>query len=162
MGVHSVIIVSKRSEKLIYSRYFGTKKVENAAAFEGKVAQRTRPYWPKFSHTGKREQKWCTVCLESTVVLSFCMVGELVLYINGTDDFDEATLVEPGNVITDLLLKLLDKKNLSEVKEEDLLDEENKDLYAKFVLGVDEIVGSGIVEDINVNSVLRQIKLKST
>ena len=58
--------------------------------------------------------------------------------------------------------KLLDMKEASQVREKDLLEEENKDIYAKLVLGVDELVGpSGHVEDLDVSYILRKIKLKT-
>ena len=118
MGVHSILIVSNKSMNIVYSRYFGLKSKESSSAFESKMAQHTRPYWPELTQSEKKEMKWCTVCLESSVVLSFCMIGELVLYVNGTEDYDEATLVEPGEVISELLLKLLDKKDLVKLEKQ--------------------------------------------
>ena len=165
MPIHSLLFVSKVSDKLVFSRYFGVEapssKVEKEA-FEAKVAQHTRLYWSELAQAGGNGQKRRTVCLDSSIVLSFCVVGDLVLYVNGTDDFDEATLVEPGETITELLLRLLDMKEASQVREKDLLEEENKDIYAKLVLGVDELVGpSGHVEDLDVPYILRKIKLKT-
>lgn len=168
MPVHSVLIVGRNSNKIIFSRYFERDLlgIPTKEAFEEKLRHHTSWFWAKLENEKNGETRH-TVSLDSSIVLSFCMMGELVVYVNGTDDFDEETLQEPGNVINELIIRLLDLqgganvKSANQCQEKHLLDEVNKDVYAKLALGIDEIIGSGVVENLDVSQVLNLIKLKS-
>lgn len=162
MGIHSVFLVSKSTESLLYARYFDSDELLSCTSkggFEGYLLSHTRRYWPNLEAP---EVDRFSVCLDGTLVVLVLIVGDLMLYVNGTDEMDEASLPEPAEALRDVVIELVGvihgMRDTEKINEGYIV--ENSDLYAKLAMSVDEMFPLGVIEQLEVKTVMRLIKLK--
>ena len=156
MPIHSVFFIGIESRRLLYSRYFDDSQLlscDSRYGFESSVQLHTGQYWPNLDNESGTP---AFLCLDSTIVLSFCVIGKIVLYVNGTEDMDEATLPEALQALRKVVMDLVE---VEKVEEDHLM--ENSVVYAKMAMAVDEMFPMGTVEQLDAGTVLAMIKLKS-
>ncbi len=85
MPLHSIIIINEAGN-LLYSKYFDDVLIsmDEHVAFEQQLFRSTRYYWTKSSGTELR-----SVSIEDTSIV-FKKYGDLVVFANGRDDYDES------------------------------------------------------------------------
>ena len=161
MGVHSVFVVSQISKSLLYSRYFESEELlscVNKHDFEKYLLLHTNRYWVNLD---AGDDRFC-ICLDGTIVVLVLGVGNVLVYVNGTKEMDEATLPEPGEALRDLILELVSQQygiwDIAKINESHLV--ENSDLYTKFAMCVDEMIPFGVVEQLDPKELIRLIKMK--
>ena len=162
MGIHSVFLVSKSTGSLVYSRYFDSEELlscESKESFESNLFLHTRQYWSSLDAPGV--DRFC-ICLDGTLVVLVLIVGDLLIYTNGTNEMDEATLPEPAEALRDVVIELVGvihgMRDMSKINEGHIV--ESNDLYAKLALSVDEMFPLGVIEHLSTKTTLRLIKLK--
>mmetsp|Transcript_8083 Transcript_8083/g.8231 ORF Transcript_8083/g.8231 Transcript_8083/m.8231 type:complete len:152 (+) Transcript_8083:136-591(+) len=148
MPVHSVIITSIDGN-LLFSKYFDRKLLsskEETQKFERMIFIQTEKYWDK--QTGLQ-----CITMMGDIHVIFQMIGELRLFLCGIDDTDELILQE----LLTTVLSLLEEHLENRFTQTSLLVPDN---YGKLCVSLDDMLPDGIVETLDVDTIMKMSKLK--
>ncbi len=161
MPIHSIYVVNPTSLRVLFCKHYSDDVVQNPdqrAIFDSVMWRNVSRYF-KFLAAGHCKTLACPV---GPVRIVLMQVGELVALLNGTTDIDEVALGQALEVIEKLLedscYGTTDGKKSQALIEADLLSSE---AFGKFSVVIDEMLSGGIIESLDVETLLRASKLKN-
>lgn len=168
MPLSFVLILSRLSADnytLMFSRYYeaGLRcNIKRQSAFEAEIAASAEGYLSR-----NLDGLHCMTAGKNDIRVTFQRLGQLVVFVGGTDEMDEIALADVVACVRGLILALVglrggegdsDKDQKSGLGESDLL---NPSVYGNFSLAVDELVaGDGHLDSTDIESLLLRSKLK--
>mmetsp|Transcript_3331 Transcript_3331/g.4679 ORF Transcript_3331/g.4679 Transcript_3331/m.4679 type:complete len:156 (-) Transcript_3331:347-814(-) len=151
MPIHGVVITNQNGV-LLLSKYFETdlESWEQKITYERMLVRSTRQQW---SQCGQGKVGIQIARPMRDIFVCFQNVGDLLVFISGTEEYDELTLAD---ILVDLM-QMITIHCEDKPSEQMLLQE---DAYGKVCLGIDEMMPQGHLEHGTVKDVLRMSKLK--
>ncbi|CAM9508685.1 unnamed protein product [Ascophyllum nodosum] len=187
--MHSVLITN-REGKILLSRYFDTRQgslpplvagvSENAAEFESgsdsgaasmirdramamrssesEVLGQTRHLWTK--GTAEYPQ---VARVKGGLIIVFGAVGDLLVFLCGCREYDELILADILAALAKIITTLCKQGNKGQTATEAALmsNSGTGSTYSKACLAIDEMLPGGILETLDVDTVLGAIKLQN-
>jgi len=145
MPVESLIVINMAGN-ILHSSYFSST-ADAARKYEQSLFKETSKIWNKQIMLGKQ-----TIAFADVSVV-FQRLGELIIFVSGSDEADEIILAE----LHETILKVLNELLNGVITEKELLNVEN---YGKFLVCLDEILSRGVIENMDAESVLKLSKLR--
>lgn len=133
MPVHSLLIIDINKENnLLYSKYFDHDVIQALGApfiFEKRLKDNTKPIWTSnIIESGKKS------CFIDNIYCVYEKVNEIIIFVNGTEDYDEIILSSVLDTIKFVIYDILDVKIIT------IKDFMNSSKYGKFCVSIDDLM----------------------
>jgi len=150
MPLHSVFITN-RGGALLLSKYFlPSITTEERAVWEQQLFRATRFGW---DNAADGSAQIATLRGQYVVYLGF---GGMLLFLAGSDEYDEVTLATIGAALVDVIVRLCEAKDASSLGDAQILS-----VHGKICVAVEEMVNEGTLEHLDADTILKMSKLKA-
>ena len=145
----TLLVIYNKLGDLLMSRFFDKDLCSNvvSASLELKLLEHFRIYFNRLDSI-----KRCITLADMHFVMD--LVGEVYLIVGGKEDCDEIVISDVIESIKTAITEQLDGK----VLESSLFEPDN---YGKISVIVDEVVGNGIIENLDPDIIQKMTKLKN-
>lgn len=153
MPIHSIFVIDKTSENVLYCKYYDIQLLkynDEIAKFEKKLFENSKRYW-------ERSIKSIQSCDFDDIFCVLQTFGELLIFVCGTEEFDEPLLATVLDTIRDIIIDTLDSKTKPFLRNEFM----NPEMYGKFCVSIDDMISQGILEILDIELIRKYSKLKN-
>ena len=182
MPIHSILLLTLSPPSVVFARYFDRSSLQAQEAFESDLVGNAETYLSRGGSGGSSSEALFCVTVGAGVQVVFQRLGQLVLYVGGTDEMDEIVLADVVACIRGVIFSLVGQRpegdggsdgsgsssggsssggggnSSSFPSDQDVLQSA---VFSALSLAVDELVaGAGHLDSTDVEGLLLRAKLK--